>query len=294
MNESKIIIALNEAKKTTNEEATPAGETTLGGPRKGGMNYLYQCPECGELFYVDTADLGNDPVVCPECGATVNPQFIGTLYDESKKCESDCEDDKEDDDTNEATRMVAARTVVHNGKKVRIKAHKSKKLTGKALAARRKALKKARRKAHTGTANRARAKSMKKVAAMRDNLDIDENAVMGMLNGMIDDVFEHCSEYEPFQVTELTSATYDKSSDKLTLEATVRYNDTAEDDAQFVIEGFKSENLTISESTGIFDLDGLSMTGHGYLSESKLGVTQVGYKLDTDGKTFKESFVLER
>jgi DNA-directed RNA polymerase subunit RPC12/RpoP len=314
MNESSIINALYEARKTANEEATPAGDAAVGGPKNGGMNIYCQCPECKEIFAID-ANEGyeeGDLVECPYCGAEVDPDFIDTLYDESKnECDDksaksegcnesaksegcDDPDDKKDDDTDEAVKTVKAHTEYHGGKKVKIKAHKVKKLKGKALMARRKAIKKAQRKAHTGTADKKRSRSMRKRSA-QESMSIDDNILKEMINNIVSDVISTCNEslnrnYCPFEVTNLSNATYNESTDTFKVDGTVNYEDDKVTEAQFVIEGLASGNFTMSESNGIFNCDGLTITGKSSISDNNIDISEMTYRLDSDGNFFTESY----
>lgn len=268
MNESQIIMALNEAKKKDEGEV-------IGEP-------VYSCPDCGAMFTIDgTIDEDNkdDVVKCPECGDVVHP-----------KLESDDGSDLGDDE-DEAMIMHKAKTVVRNGKKMKIKAHRSKKLTGKALAARRKALKKARRKANTGAAKHKRAKSMKKRSSMglNSSYHFDENVAMDMLNGVLDDITEADNNLQPINIKSVNSATYNAADDTIYVDTTVT-NCDEDDTATFEISGFKSGNLVVTEPEMFEGLD-IAITGKGYFTGNEAVIDEMSVVGETpSGEIVNESY----
>lgn len=278
--ESKKVVRHKKITKK-NEGATPAGPSQ-GDVTSGGMNVLYRCPDCGGVFTIDLADFdhsADDQVECPNCGAVVSPEELGSLY------------------TDEASEAFVPKAIkVIHGKVTKIKAHKKQKITGSRLAKLLKNLKKARMKAHSGRANASRRKSMKKARKLNSSFNIDENILMEMLNNVIDDVMEEYSDtYENFKITKVNEAIYDEDDDTLGIDADIKYDDGEESYALFTVEGLDTEDkFTVTEHTGILDLNSLEIYGEGeILDNGNIDITEMSYLFCHNGRSFEESFEVE-
>lgn len=251
MNEANIIMALSEAGKQP-----PVV--------KASATKIYACPECGALLTTETELGPEDEVECPDCGAVVVPNPAGTYDNIDEYGETD-----DDGDLDEA--MVKARSVVRNGKKVRLKAHKKRKVTAKQKAALKKNLKKARRKANTGSAKTKRKKSMKVARKLNSNYFLDSQAVAEALQTVFDDLYQSGKVEEAITLESIDYGTYNKDRGTIKLGATLSDNyETAQesftiknyDNGDFEIESPVFENLDLSiEGKGSF-------VGHMYRLES--------------------------
>lgn len=277
-------------KKNESAPANPAGSDDE--PDMYIMDQLYQCSECGDYFSSPVKFTGE--CTCPECGAVGTPNYIGEVEEVTES------QDEADSALNEIQVKVTGGKVIKFTKAAKAGfkriGGKYVKMTSKEKAARKKAGKQLARKGlgNKGAAKMKRRKSMKKRAKMNSGLNIEEGAVMELLNGVISDVMEHYTDtYYGFSVTAIKEATFDASTNALTLESTVTYEDNDTADATFVIEGFDTDELTVSESRGILNLEGLTMTGKGELTESEILVNEMSYALKIGNESFGESFYFD-
>lgn len=93
-------------------------------------------------------------------------------------------------------------------------------------------------------------------------LQMDEKAVMAVLNETIGQAFKANRDCIPFRIVDVTRGSYKPVSDTLTLETLIRYEDGVEDTARFVLEGVQAGEFELTETTGAFDFEQYRIIGN--------------------------------
>lgn len=328
--ERDIITALNEAKKMEEEEKLKAAAAAPEDKRKSedntkhpaknskdglelndcedvteGYDYLYTCPDCGEVFVLDDGDVTE--CTCPECGADIKPKFEGKIEDADdndfdadecdtpKKKESCKKEDyevtykdvdgiyrREEMELDSDNPLEEAKKKVVGGKVV--KAQKTKKgykrvngklvkMSSKEKKARQKAIKKAQRKAQSGSAKKSRAKSMKvrSKKKMNSSLDLDvefnENSFIQLMNGAIEDLFHNLDE-----------GLSDKDYEPFEITAVEAFQ--SPDDPSYLVVEAEIRYEGGDTDTARFVVEGLQSMS------DVVSVTETSGALDLDGLTF--------